>query len=229
MSHLPIAYPVAVGAAFAYQRAGDGRVAMAICGDGATSNGRWHEAINTSAIHRLPVVWVVNNNQFAYSTPNALEFPVPTIAERAVGVRDPRRPRRRRRGPRGVRGRTRGRRARARRRRPDADRVRVAAVARPRRPRPREVRADRNCSSTTCSSKDPVKNFEEWLRGAGRRRRRTTIAERAGAGRAGVRGGATRTRSPRRSRSPATSTRACGSRTATGRSEPGRGGGTEAG
>src|SRR5207244_4990834 len=42
------------------------------------------EAINTSAIHDLPVVWVVNNNQFAYSTPNALEFPTATIAERAV-------------------------------------------------------------------------------------------------------------------------------------------------
>ena len=84
MSHLPIAYPVAVGAALAYQRAGDGRVALAICGDGATSNGRWYEAINTSAVHGLPVVWVVNNNQFAYSTPNPLEFKVPTVAERAV-------------------------------------------------------------------------------------------------------------------------------------------------
>lgn len=84
MSHLPIAYPVACGAALAYRRRGEPRVAMAICGDGATSNGRWHEALNVSAIHRLPVVWVVNNNQYAYSTPNALEFPVPTIAERAA-------------------------------------------------------------------------------------------------------------------------------------------------
>jgi TPP-dependent pyruvate/acetoin dehydrogenase alpha subunit len=84
ISHLPIAYPVACGAALAYKRRGDRRVAMAICGDGSTSNGRWHEAINTSAIHRLPVVWVVNNNQFAYSTPNPLEFSVPTIAERAA-------------------------------------------------------------------------------------------------------------------------------------------------
>jgi TPP-dependent pyruvate/acetoin dehydrogenase alpha subunit len=84
MSHLPIAYPVAVGAAWAYQRAGDGRVAMAICGDGATSNGRWHEAINWSAVQRLPVVWVVNNNQFAYSTPNEKEFAIPTIAERGA-------------------------------------------------------------------------------------------------------------------------------------------------
>jgi TPP-dependent pyruvate/acetoin dehydrogenase alpha subunit len=83
MSHLPIAYPVACGAALAYKRRGEQRVAMAICGDGATSNGRWHEALNVSAIHRLPVVWVVNNNLYAYSTPNPLEFPVPTVAERA--------------------------------------------------------------------------------------------------------------------------------------------------
>jgi pyruvate dehydrogenase E1 component alpha subunit len=57
---------------------------LAICGDGATSNGRWHEALNTSAIFQLPVVWIVNNNQYAYSTPNALEFAIPTIAERAA-------------------------------------------------------------------------------------------------------------------------------------------------
>ncbi len=84
MSHLPIAYPVACGAALAYKRRGEPRVAMGICGDGATSNGRWHEALNVSAIYQLPVVWVVNNNQYAYSTPNPLEFHVPTIAERAA-------------------------------------------------------------------------------------------------------------------------------------------------
>jgi TPP-dependent pyruvate/acetoin dehydrogenase alpha subunit len=83
MSHLPIAYPVACGAALAYKRRGEPRVAMAICGDGATSNGRWHEALNMSAIAKLPVVWVVNNNGFAYSTPNEKEFAVATIAERA--------------------------------------------------------------------------------------------------------------------------------------------------
>ncbi|MFB3737456.1 MAG: thiamine pyrophosphate-dependent dehydrogenase E1 component subunit alpha [Candidatus Velamenicoccus archaeovorus] len=84
ISHLPIAYPVAAGAALAYKRRGEARVALAICGDGSTSNGRWHESLNVSAIHQLPVVWVVNNNQYAYSTPNALEFRVPTIAERAA-------------------------------------------------------------------------------------------------------------------------------------------------
>jgi len=83
ISHLPIAYPVACGAALAYKRRGEPRVAMAICGDGATSNGRWHESLNMSSIHKLPVVWVVNNNLFAYSTPNPLEFPVGSVADRA--------------------------------------------------------------------------------------------------------------------------------------------------
>ena len=62
LSNLPSAYPPAPG---------------------ATSNGRWHECLNVSAIWELPVVWVVNNNQFAYSTPNRLEFPTKTTAERA--------------------------------------------------------------------------------------------------------------------------------------------------
>ena len=85
LSNLPSAYPPAAGAALAYKMKGEDKVALAICGDGATSNGRWHEAVNVSAIHKLPVVWVVNNNQWAYSTPNRLETPTHTIADRAKG------------------------------------------------------------------------------------------------------------------------------------------------
>src|SRR5437588_8546785 len=83
LSNLPSAYPPAAGAALAYQKRGEDRVGMALCGDGATSNGRWHECLNVSAIWRLPVVWIVNNNLYAYSTPNDLEMPTKTIAERA--------------------------------------------------------------------------------------------------------------------------------------------------
>ena len=79
----------AVGAALAYKLKGEPHVALAICGDGATSNGRWHESLNWSAIARLPVVWIVNNNRYAYSTPNELEFPVPTVAERAAAYKMP--------------------------------------------------------------------------------------------------------------------------------------------
>src|SRR2546430_4507657 len=46
LSNLPNAYPVAAGAALAYKMRGASQVAMAICGDGATSNGRWHESLN---------------------------------------------------------------------------------------------------------------------------------------------------------------------------------------
>ena len=151
MSHLPIAYPVAVGAALAYQRKGERRVAMAICGDGATSNGRWHEAINTSAVMRLPG-GVGREQQPVRVLDPEREGVRGSDDRRARGrLRDPRRPRRRRRRPGGLRGRAGGGRARPRRRRADVDRVRVAAVARPCRPRPREVRAAASCSSTTCS------------------------------------------------------------------------------
>jgi TPP-dependent pyruvate/acetoin dehydrogenase alpha subunit len=82
VSMLPDAYPVACGWALAFKRRGEQRVAMAMCGEGATSNGRWHESLNLSAIHSLPVVWIVNNNQWAYSTPNRLEFAVPQVSDR---------------------------------------------------------------------------------------------------------------------------------------------------
>ena len=84
VSMLPDSYPVAVGVAMGFKMQGEPRVAMAMCGEGATSNGRWHESLNWSGIHKLPVVWMVNNNQWAYSTPNNLEFPVPQVADRGA-------------------------------------------------------------------------------------------------------------------------------------------------
>src|ERR687887_227042 len=84
LSNLPSAYPPAAGAALAYKMKGEDKVAMAICGDGATSNGRWHEAVNVSAVQRLPVVWIINNNLWAYSTPNKLEAAIGALADRAA-------------------------------------------------------------------------------------------------------------------------------------------------
>ena len=98
---------------------------------------------------------------------------MPTIAERAVGVRHPRCPRRRRRGARGLRGRRAGGRARPRRRRADADRVGLAAVARPRGPRPGEVRA-REMLEDYMANHDPVKQLRGVPARRGRRRRRRT-------------------------------------------------------
>jgi TPP-dependent pyruvate/acetoin dehydrogenase alpha subunit len=59
------------------------RVAMTWFGDGSTANGQWHEAMNVAAVRRLPIVFILENNQFAYSTPNELEFAVDPI-ERAA-------------------------------------------------------------------------------------------------------------------------------------------------
>jgi pyruvate dehydrogenase E1 component alpha subunit len=57
---------------------------MTFFGEGSTANGQWHEAMNFAGVHRLPVVFVLENNQFAYSTPNDLEFAVDPV-RRAEG------------------------------------------------------------------------------------------------------------------------------------------------
>ena len=72
-SHIPDNYPVATGGAFAFKYRGKDGVALAFCGDGSTSRGDFHEAVNLAAVLDLPCVFVVENNQFAYSTPLRLQ------------------------------------------------------------------------------------------------------------------------------------------------------------
>jgi TPP-dependent pyruvate/acetoin dehydrogenase alpha subunit len=76
VSMLPDMALVACGLAIAFQMRREPRVAMTWFGDGATANGQWHEAMNVAGIRRLPVVFVLENNQWAYSTPNEGEFAV---------------------------------------------------------------------------------------------------------------------------------------------------------
>jgi TPP-dependent pyruvate/acetoin dehydrogenase alpha subunit len=59
-------------------------VAVAWSGDGAMARGDAHEAMNLAGVHRLPVVFICDNNQYAYSTPNRLEFGVDHLADRAA-------------------------------------------------------------------------------------------------------------------------------------------------
>jgi TPP-dependent pyruvate/acetoin dehydrogenase alpha subunit len=82
VSMLPDMALVAAGMALAFKTRGEERVAMTFFGEGSTANGQWHEAMNFAGIHRLPVVFVLENNRFAYSTPNELEFAVDPV-ERA--------------------------------------------------------------------------------------------------------------------------------------------------
>ncbi len=85
VSPLPDAYPVAVGAALAFQQRNESRVALANCGEGATATGTWHEAVNFAAVLRLPVVFTIQNNQYAYSTPAERESALRNFADRASG------------------------------------------------------------------------------------------------------------------------------------------------
>ncbi|HEX2468703.1 MAG TPA: thiamine pyrophosphate-dependent dehydrogenase E1 component subunit alpha [Solirubrobacterales bacterium] len=82
VSMLPDMALVANGMALAFKMRGESRIAMTYFGEGSTANGQWHEAMNFAGIHRLPIVFILENNQFAYSTPNELEFPVDPV-ERA--------------------------------------------------------------------------------------------------------------------------------------------------
>jgi TPP-dependent pyruvate/acetoin dehydrogenase alpha subunit len=84
VSMLPDMTVVAVGLAMAFRMRGEERCALTFFGDGATSRGDWHEALNWAGLDQLPVVFVFENNQFAYSTPTARQFAVNPI-ERAPG------------------------------------------------------------------------------------------------------------------------------------------------
>jgi TPP-dependent pyruvate/acetoin dehydrogenase alpha subunit len=83
VSHLGDNVPVAAGAALTFKMRGEKRVAFCYSGEGATSRGDWHEGINFAAVHKLPVVFFINNNQYAYSTPVELQMPVADVADRA--------------------------------------------------------------------------------------------------------------------------------------------------
>lgn len=84
VSMLPDMMLVAAGLALAYKIRGEQRCALSFFGDGATSPGVWHEAMNSAAVDRLPVIFLMENNQMAYSTPQDRQFAVNPI-ERAAG------------------------------------------------------------------------------------------------------------------------------------------------
>jgi TPP-dependent pyruvate/acetoin dehydrogenase alpha subunit len=84
VSHLPDSWPVLCGLALGARLEGSRRVALAFCGDGATSTGAWHESVNFAAVFDLPVVLVVENNGYAYSTPTSRQYTVKSLAERGA-------------------------------------------------------------------------------------------------------------------------------------------------
>lgn len=87
ISHLGAQLSLLAGMLFAKRLQGtlEGRVGATCIGDGATSTGAFHEGLNMAAVEKLPLVVVVANNQFAYSTPNTRQFACSDLIERARG------------------------------------------------------------------------------------------------------------------------------------------------
>lgn len=86
ISHLGATIAVVNGTLFAKRMKGESGFAGAACvGDGATSTGAFHESLNQAAVERLPLVLVVANNQYAYSTPTSRQFACESISAKAPG------------------------------------------------------------------------------------------------------------------------------------------------
>jgi pyruvate dehydrogenase E1 component alpha subunit/2-oxoisovalerate dehydrogenase E1 component alpha subunit len=86
VSHLGAMISVVNGALFARRMKGvPGTVGAACIGDGASSTGSFHEALNQAAVEKLPLVLVLANNQYAYSTPTDRQFACRDLADKAIG------------------------------------------------------------------------------------------------------------------------------------------------
>jgi 2-oxoisovalerate dehydrogenase E1 component alpha subunit len=75
--------PHAAGVAYAMKYRGEDSVAACWFGDGGTSEGDWHEGLNFSGIHKLPVIWICENNRYAISVPLSKQMGVKSVADRA--------------------------------------------------------------------------------------------------------------------------------------------------
>lgn len=85
ISHLPHSLPVALGVAMSFRYRHEPRVALTFTGDGASSAGLFHETLNLAAVFSAPLIIIVENNQYAYSTPLFQQMKVFDIARRAEG------------------------------------------------------------------------------------------------------------------------------------------------
>src|SRR5437764_2157235 len=84
VSMLPDMMLVATGMAMAFKLRGERRCALTWFGDGSTSRGDFHEAMNWAGVQRLPVIFVLENNQYAYSTPLEKQFAVDPVQRAAA-------------------------------------------------------------------------------------------------------------------------------------------------
>lgn len=85
VSHLGAMIPVAAGFSMADKLRGVTTVSMTYIGDGGAQVGEVHEALNFASVHKLPLILIIENNQYAYSTPNHMEFACQNLSDRAIG------------------------------------------------------------------------------------------------------------------------------------------------
>lgn len=83
VSHLPQALPTTLGVAMSFLYRDEPRAAMTFIGDGGTTSGAFHETMNMAGLWRAPFVLVIENNQYAYSTPLDQQMHEPNFTERA--------------------------------------------------------------------------------------------------------------------------------------------------
>ncbi len=84
ISHLPQSMPVALGAALSFTYRDEPRVALTFVGDGSSCTGVFHETLNLAAVRNAPFIVVVENNQYAYSTPLYQQMAIENIADRGT-------------------------------------------------------------------------------------------------------------------------------------------------
>jgi pyruvate dehydrogenase E1 component alpha subunit/2-oxoisovalerate dehydrogenase E1 component alpha subunit len=85
ISHLGDMVPVMAGVTLSFKLRGEDRVGLVYVGDGATSTGAFHEGINFAAVQRCPLVVVVENNGYAYSTPLSKQTAAKQLVDKAIG------------------------------------------------------------------------------------------------------------------------------------------------
>src|ERR687898_1085962 len=85
ISHLGDMVPVMAGVTLSFRLRREPRVGLVYIGDGATSTGAFHEGINFAAVQRCPLVVVVENNRYAYSTPTEKQCAAERLADKAAG------------------------------------------------------------------------------------------------------------------------------------------------
>ncbi|MEK9139212.1 MAG: thiamine pyrophosphate-dependent dehydrogenase E1 component subunit alpha, partial [Bacteroidota bacterium] len=85
VSHLAAMIPVAVGVALAAKMRKENAVVMNYIGDGGSNVGDFHEGVNMAAVMKLPFILIIENNQFAYSTPTSKQSVAQKFSDRAIG------------------------------------------------------------------------------------------------------------------------------------------------